>query len=105
MTYKHGVSTQESSSYIPAQVTVNGLPVVFGVAPINQVPAEKRPVNKPVLCYTQSEAVTQLGFDSDFSNYTICEAITIPYISTCTNCFRERIRSSRTQKRRRSGNT
>ncbi|WP_421663650.1 phage tail sheath family protein [Lysinibacillus telephonicus] len=75
MTYQHGVSTLETSSDTPVITTMIGLPVAFGTAPINQVPKEKRPINKPILCYTYSEATSQLGFDSNFSDYTLCEAI------------------------------
>ncbi|NLT94866.1 MAG: phage tail sheath family protein [Clostridia bacterium] len=73
MAYKHGVYVSEvPTSVVPPVHVSAGLPVVFGTAPIN-LATNPAPVNKPVLCYSFKEAVEQLGYNSDWKNYTLCE--------------------------------
>lgn len=73
MTYKHGVSTQEIPTSLVAPVPVSaGLPIVFGIAPVNLV-AGKVPVNEPILAYKYAEATSKLGYSNDFDKYTLCE--------------------------------
>lgn len=72
MAYQHGARASEvPSSIVPSVTTTNGLPVVFGTAPVNLV--ENAPVNKPILCYSYGEAVKQLGFSENFNDYTLSE--------------------------------
>ena len=72
MPYQHGVFVYEQATSIVPPVRVeSGMPVVFGTAPVHLV--ESGPVNKPVLCYSYSEAVEQLGYSDDFENWTLCE--------------------------------
>lgn len=74
MTYFHGVYiTEQPSSVIPPANVSAGLPVVFGTAPVNLAADGQGKVNVPVLCYTYQEAVTALGYSSDWSKYTLCE--------------------------------
>lgn len=75
MAYKHGVYGYEHTSIVPPARASASVPVVIGVAPINQSQREKAPVNEPVLCYTYSEAVQAFGFSVDFKNYDISEFI------------------------------
>ena len=66
MAYQHGVYIREvATSIVPPVNTTAGLPVVFGTAPIHLAtdPAE---ANKPLLCYTYSEAVAALGYSDDW---------------------------------------
>ena len=74
MAYKHGVSTQEvPTSVVPPVNTSAGLPVVFGIAPVNLVKDPK--VNKPVLCFTYAEAVKAFGHSKDFKTFGISEFV------------------------------
>lgn len=75
MSYRHGVYVSEvPTSIVPPVSTSAGLPVVFGIAPVH-LAAEPAEVNKPVLCYTYSEAVRQFGYHEDWEKYTLCEFI------------------------------
>ncbi|HOV79365.1 MAG TPA: phage tail sheath family protein [Bacillota bacterium] len=75
MTYKHGVYISEVPTSVVSPVRSSaGLPVVFGTAPVNLITGEA-PVNRPVLCYTYSEAVERFGYSDDWENYTLCEFI------------------------------
>lgn len=72
--YKHGVYTSEvPTSIVPPVVSMAGLTVVVGTAPIHLT--DPTNVNKAVLAYTYSEAVQKMGYSDDFKKYTICEAI------------------------------
>jgi len=75
MSYKHGIYISEVATSIVPPVRVSaGLPVVFGTAPVH-LAADPAEVNKPVLCYTYGEAVSQLGYHADWGKYTLCEFI------------------------------
>lgn len=75
MTYRHGVSVTENATSVVSPVTASaGLPVVFGTAPLHL--AENLDyVNKPLLANSYGEAVKKLGYHSNWSKYTLCEAI------------------------------
>lgn len=75
MAYKHGVYSSElpTSVVSPVEATA-GLQVYVGTAPIN-LAKSKEYVNKPLLAYSLNEAVDQLGYSSDWENYTLCEAM------------------------------
>jgi len=75
MTYKHGVySSEAATSVLPPVKTTAGLPVVFGTAPVNLTADEgAAKVNKPILCYTYSEAKQELGYSDDWASYSLCE--------------------------------
>jgi len=79
MAYKHGVYvTEQATSIVAPIVGTAGLQVVFGTAPVNQVPYNTIAggvVNTPILAYTYKEAVQKLGFSDDFEHYTLCESI------------------------------
>ena len=75
MAYKHGVYVSEvPTSIVPAVNTTAGLPVVFGTAPVH-LASDRAPVNKPILCYSYSEAVQQFGYSENWEKYTLCEVI------------------------------
>lgn len=74
MAYKHGVYISEvPTSIVPPVRTDAGLPVVFGTAPINM--GDVSNINKPVLCFTYSEAVQAMGYSDDWDKFTLCEFI------------------------------
>ena len=45
----------------------------FGTAPVHLASDPK--INEPVLCYSWTEAVQQLGYHADWDKYTLCEAM------------------------------
>lgn len=62
MAYQHGAfATEVPTKVVPSVEVFAGLPVVFGCAPLNMA-TDSGGVNKPVLCYTQAEAVAAFGF-------------------------------------------
>ncbi len=75
MSYNHGISVAEQATSLVSAVSVDtALAVVFGTAPINMGDIEN--VNKPVLCYSYGDAVSQLGFINNFdAGYTLPEVI------------------------------
>ncbi|MCR5176102.1 MAG: phage tail sheath family protein [Anaerovibrio sp.] len=76
MAYFHGVKASEVPTSIVAPVqTTAGLPVVFGTAPVHLTDAPTAYVNKPVICYSWTEAVAALGYSGDWDKYTLCEAM------------------------------
>lgn len=73
---KHGIYISEvSTSVVPSVTTESGIPVVFGTAPINLSSDPTAVTNVPILCETYAEAVDALGYSSDWTDYTLCEAI------------------------------
>ena len=78
MAFSHGVYKQEAAtSLVSPTQTEAGLPVIVGTAPIHLASeaGAMNNVNKPVLCYSYSEAVNQFGFSRDWEKYTLCEFI------------------------------
>ncbi|MCD8294680.1 MAG: phage tail sheath family protein [Clostridia bacterium] len=76
MAYNHGVRVleQDTSLTTPIEGTA-GLQVVFGTAPVNLADDPYAATNVPVIAYSYAEAVSQLGYSSDFKNYTLCQSI------------------------------
>ena len=72
----HGVTIDEVPTGVKPPVSISaGLPVYFGTAPINSVDLTN--VNKPKLCETLADFVTQFGpLSSDFASWTLHEAAT-----------------------------
>lgn len=72
--YKHGSFAKELTTAVQSVVTTtSGITFIVGTAPINQV--DETNVNKLVRLTRLKDAVTQFGYDEDFENYTLCEAI------------------------------
>lgn len=61
MAYSHGVNVSEvATSLLPPVEASAGIPIMIGIAPINMTdPAN---VNKPVLCYNNTESVGSFGY-------------------------------------------
>lgn len=75
MAYKHGVATFEQSTAItPAVNTTAGLPVFVGTAPIH-LATTAAAANRPILCYSLAEAQAAFGYNENFKDFTLCEAI------------------------------
>jgi uncharacterized protein len=70
----HGVSVDEVPTGVKPAVQISaGLPVYFGTAPISSVDLTN--VNKPKLCLTEADFVTQFGaLSDDFDSWTLHEA-------------------------------
>lgn len=67
MAYVHGIKTSEvATSLVPAAEVDSAISFVVGTAPINLV--DESNVNKPVLCYSYSEAVAKFGFQKALEN-------------------------------------
>ncbi len=75
MTYRHGVTiTEQPTSILPPRRISAALPVVFGTAPVHMLAGGAiGPVNEPNLFYTYAEAVLAMGYNADWSKYTLCE--------------------------------
>ncbi|MEN6372217.1 MAG: phage tail sheath family protein [Armatimonadota bacterium] len=70
----HGVNIEEvPTRVLPPRVVSASIPFVVGLAPIHRTKSAAADViNKPVLCNTYEEFVTQFG-ESDDAKYTLCE--------------------------------
>lgn len=75
---KHGIFVlEEPTSLTPPVTAESGLPVYIGYAPVHM--GDPEAVNKPVLCYSYQEAVTNLGYSTDWRNWTLCMAMKTHY--------------------------
>lgn len=76
MAFFHGAKASEVATSIVATVsTTAGLPVVFGTAPVHLTDDPTAHVNEPVICYSWSEATQKLGYNDNWDQYTLCEAM------------------------------
>lgn len=76
MAYLHQIDTNEMDTRLAVPVSgTAGLQVVVGTAPVNMVKKPEKAVNHPIIAYNYGEAVRQLGYCSDFANYTLCQSI------------------------------
>ena len=76
MAYMHGIRVLENATSVPTpSENPAGVPIVFGVAPINQLANPAGAVNKPVLCKTFTEAKAAFGYSTNYNAFTLCEAM------------------------------
>lgn len=76
MAYLHQIDTNEMDTRLAVPVSgTAGLQVVVGTAPVNMVKEPEKAVNHPIIAYNYGEAASQLGYCSDFENYTLCQSI------------------------------
>lgn len=76
MPYKHGVyGTSVPSQYQLPPDGVGTIPVYVGTAPAGQLADFSSAVNKPILVNGFDEAKAAVGYNDDFANFTLCEAI------------------------------
>lgn len=72
--YKHGVGVNELATQVgEPQITLSGIPVVIGTAPVHL--AKKPKVNELVYAESYQDAVEALGYVEDFEKYTLCQSI------------------------------
>lgn len=80
MAYKHGVYVSEQATSLVAPVLgTAGLQVVVGTAPVNLLDDPESAVNTPILAQSYTEAVTAVGYSSDFTKYTLCDSISASF--------------------------
>lgn len=76
MALKHGVFPKEiPTAILPPSELADGVPVFIGTAPVQQVDGGLENVNKPIYCSNKKDAVSQLGYSTDWKKYTLCEAM------------------------------
>ena len=74
--YNHGVRVKEQATSLVAPVTgTAGLQVIIGTAPVNLAADPYKATNVPMIAYSFSEAVEQVGYSDDFKNYTLCQSM------------------------------
>lgn len=76
MAYQHGIAIKENATSLSAPITgTAGLQVVFGTAPVNLLADPYAAVNKLIIAYSLADAVTGLGYSTDYENYTLCQSM------------------------------
>ncbi|MFV8147913.1 phage tail sheath family protein, partial [Enterobacter cloacae complex sp.6722787] len=48
-------------------------------APVNQLEDPASAVNKPIIAYTYAEAVSKIGYSTNFEKYTLSEVIKVAF--------------------------
>lgn len=72
----HGVRNSESpTSIIPPAPCEAAMPVYFGTAPVHRTVTLVKKVNYPILANGYDGAVLALGYDQDWSKWTLCENV------------------------------
>ncbi len=73
MAYFHGARARQIDTSISTPVTAaSGITFVVGTAPVHTVGGK---VNEPIYGGNNAEAVTALGYNDDWSKYSLCEVI------------------------------
>ena len=74
--YKHGIRTNRQATAISIPVTSDGcIQCVIGTAPVNLAADPYDTVNKPFACLKKEDAISKLGYSTDFKNYTLCQSV------------------------------
>lgn len=74
--YKHGIRTSRQATSVSIPVTSDGcIQCVIGTAPVNLAADPYDTVNKPFACLSKPDAVSAVGYSTDFKNYTLCQSI------------------------------
>lgn len=74
---KHGVFILEEGTALTAPVIGTQAICVIGTAPVNMAPDPAACVNTPILANSAIEAMQQLGYSTDFKNFTLCQEMYI----------------------------
>lgn len=73
MAYFHGIRTKQIETSISTPVTTgSGIAFIVGTSPVQAVNGQ---VNEPIMANSYAEAVKKLGYNDNWDNYTLCEAI------------------------------
>ncbi|MBE5910887.1 hypothetical protein [Pseudobutyrivibrio sp.] len=73
--YKHGIDTTRDSDISIEALEAARVQVVIGTAPINLVDDPSSAVNVPFLVSNKSEVKEAVGYNTDYENYTINQAV------------------------------
>ena len=77
--YNHGVGTNELATKTKEpQITLSGIPVVVGTAPINL--AKNPKVNVPVYAEKLEDATDAFGYSEDFAQFTLCQSMFMHFV-------------------------
>lgn len=80
MTFFHGVKNTESpTSIIPPAPCEAAMPVYFGTAPVHRTPSLAKKVNYPIIANGYDDAVLALGYDKDWSKWTLSENVYVQF--------------------------
>jgi len=74
--YRHGAFADllATKDFIPPS-GVATLPVYIGTAPVNQLSSFDSSINKPLLIQSYQDGVNKIGYNEDWTNFTLCEAL------------------------------
>ena len=73
-TIQHGIYIQEEATTLVTPIVADaGIPVIIGLAPVNQLDDPSSAVNVPILANSAIEAMEELGYNTDFSHFTCCQ--------------------------------
>ena len=76
----HGITIEEEQTSLKAPVYSDAAcQIVIGKAPINLLKDPKSAVNKPILVNNFAEAVSNIGYCTDFENYELCQSIYLSF--------------------------
>lgn len=76
MPIKHGVYVSEEATALTVPKTgESSVQVVVGTAPINMAENPESLVNVPVLANSATEAMSKLGYSTDFKKFTLCQTM------------------------------
>lgn len=71
---KHGVYAERLAAQTTSTTSVtSGIPVYVGTAPVHMT--KESAVNTPVLCTSKDDCLEKIGYQSDFKNYSLCQAM------------------------------
>lgn len=73
-TIQHGIYIQEEATALVTPIVADaGIPVIVGLAPVNQLDDPASKVNVPILANSAIEAMEELGYNTDFEHFTCCQ--------------------------------
>lgn len=76
MAKKHGVFIYEEATAVTVPKESDaGLQVVIGTAPVNMTENPSSKVNVPILANSATEAMAELGYSSNFNDYSLCQTM------------------------------
>ena len=74
--YKHGIRTRRIPTQLSIPIKSDGcIQCVIGTAPVNMAEDPYDTVNKPFVFHNKSAAINDLGYCTDFKNYTLCQSM------------------------------
>ena len=74
--YKHGIRTRRIPTQLSIPIKSEGcIQCVIGTAPVNMADDPYDTVHKPFVFHNKTEAISGLGYCTDFKNYTLCQSM------------------------------